>query len=331
MRTIEITVDVTGVAGPAERLSTAATVYLPDACPASCPVVFAFPGGGYSRRYYDLGIGGDSSYSQARHHTDRNMVLVACDHLCTGEATMPADPFAVTLEQLAEANAITTGAIADKLSTGTLEPDLPPLSISASVGIGQSMGGCILTVHQALSETFDAVGILGSSALHTTFPDPSGGVLPITVPRRGDDLHLATMPTMFTPEQFRYCFHFDDVPADVVDLDLGVGVGAGDSPAWRSAGAPPCAVTMLSPGVVAPEARAITVPVLVGCGQRDVVPDPHAEPAAYPASPDVTLVVVPKMGHMHNFAGTRRRLWDRLASWIDTVVDQRRSAGLESR
>lgn len=330
MRAVEITVDVTGVAGLAGPLSTAATVYLPDAIPASCPAVFAFPGGGYSRRYYDLNIGDDSSYSQARHHTDRNMVLVASDHLCTGEATMPADPFAVTLEQLAEANAITAGVIADKLTTGTLASDLPPISISASVGIGQSMGGCILTVHQGRRATFDAVAFLGWSGRHTAFPDPSGGTLPITVPRRGDDLHHALMPTMFSPDQFRYCFHYDDVPTEVVDLDLGVGVGAGDSPAWRSAGAPPCAMTMLSPGVVSPEARTITVPVLVASGQRDVVPDPHAEPAAYPGSPDVTLVVVPEMGHMHNFAGTRLRLWDRLAGWIDTVVDQRSSAGLES-
>jgi pimeloyl-ACP methyl ester carboxylesterase len=330
MRAVEITVDVTAVAGLAEPLSTAATVYLPDACPASCPVVFAFPGGGYSRHYYDLSIGIDSSYSQARHHTDRNMVVVACDHLCTGEATMPADPFAVTLEQLAEANAITAGFFADKLTTGTLASDLPPIAISALMGIGQSMGGCILTVHQALWETFDAVAFLGSSGRHTAFPDPSGGTLPITVPRRGDDLHLATMPTMFTPEQFRYCFHFDDVPAEVVDLDLGAGAGAGESPAWRSAGAPPCAMTMLSPGVVAPEAKAITVPVLVASGQRDVVPDPHAEPAAYPGSPDVTLVVVPEMAHMHNFAGTRVRLWDRLTGWIDTVVDRRSPAELES-
>jgi pimeloyl-ACP methyl ester carboxylesterase len=330
MRAVEITVDVSGVAGLAEPLSTAATVYLPDASPPSCPVVFAFPGGGYSRRYYDVSIGDDSSFSQARHHTDRNMVLVACDHLCTGEATMPADPLAVTLEQLAEANAITAGVIADQLTTGTLASDLPPLSISASVGMGQSMGGCILTVHQGRSETFDAVAFLGWSGRHTAFPDPSGGTLPITVPQRGDDLHHATMPTMFTPEQFRYCFHYDDVPTEVVDLDMGTGVGVGVSPAWRSAGAPPCAMTMLSPGVVAPEARAITVPVLVVSGQRDVIPDPHAEPAAYPGSPDVTVVVVPEMGHMHNFAGTRARLWDRLASWIDTVADQRAAVGLES-
>lgn len=234
---------------------------------------------------------------------------------------MPADPFAVTLEQLAEANAITADTITNKLTTGTLAADLPPIGISASVGIGQSMGGCILTVHQGRHETFDAVAFLGSSGLHTAFPDPSGGTLSITVPRRGADLHNAPMPTMFTPDLFRYCFHYDDVPPEVVDLDL----GAGENP-WRSTGAPPCAITMLSPGVVAAEAAAITVPVLVACGERDVVPDPHAEPAAYQGSPDVTVVVVPEMGHMHNFAGTRGRLWDRLARWVDTVVDQRSSA-----
>jgi len=135
-------------------------------------------------------------------------------------AFMPADPFAVSLEQLAEANAITAGVIVDQLTTGTLASGLPPLSVSALVGIGQSMGGCILTVHQALSETFDAVAFLGWSGVHTAFPDPSGGTLPITVPRREDDLHHATMPTMVTPEQFRYCFHYDDVPTEVVDLDL---------------------------------------------------------------------------------------------------------------
>ncbi|HEX4245704.1 MAG TPA: hypothetical protein VHY77_09060, partial [Acidimicrobiales bacterium] len=263
--------------------------------------------------------------SQATHHTDRGMVLVACDHLCTGESTTPAELMAVTLEQLAEANAITTAVIAEQLTTGTLHADLPPIAISASVGIGQSMGGCILTVHQGRWETFDAVALLGWSGRHTAFPGPSGGTVAITVPRRGDDLRSAPMPTMFTPELFRYCFHYDDVPVSVVDLDLGIGV----VPAWRSQGAPPCAMTMLSPGVVAAEAAAISVPVLVACGQRDVVPDPHAEPAAYPSSPDVTLVVVPEMAHMHNFAGTRRRLWERLARWIDAVVDQHRAVGLE--
>jgi pimeloyl-ACP methyl ester carboxylesterase len=316
MQTIELTVVAEGIAGLDQALPMAATVFLPEAPPPSCPAVFAFPGGGYSRRYFDLRIDDGTAYSQAQHHTDRGVVLVVIDHLCTGDSATPADPLAVTLEQLAEANAMAAGAITRRIETGSLGADGPPIRLSGAVGIGQSMGGCILTVQQGRWATFDAVAFLGWSGRHTAFPDPSGGTLPITVPARDDDLRAAPTPTMFTPEQFRFCFHYDDVPTEVVDADLGGGEG-GD---WRSSGAPPCAVTMLAPGVVAAEAAAITVPVLVACGERDVVPDPHAEPAAYPLSSDVTLTITPRMSHMHNFAGTREQLWDRLISWVNTVV-----------
>jgi len=46
-------------------------------------------------------------------------------------------------------------------------------------------------------------------------------------------------------------------------------------------------------------------PVLVACGERDVVPDPEGERAAYPLSPEVRIIAVPRMAHMHNFAATR--------------------------
>lgn len=76
----------------------------------------------------------------------------------------------------------------------------------------------------------------------------------------------------------------------------------------------------LGPGVVAVEAAAITTPVFIGVGDIDVVADAHAEPAAYPASRDVTVCVFPHMAHMHNFAPSRRALWDRLAAWATTVA-----------
>ncbi len=78
---------------------------------------------------------------------------------------------------------------------------------------------------------------------------------------------------------------------------------------WGSASVPACAVTMMTPGSVAAEAAAIDVPVLVACGERDVVPSPAAERSAYPNSPDVRVVVVPGMAHMHNFARTRTVVW----------------------
>src|SRR5207253_4513206 len=96
-------------------------------------------------------------------------------------------------------------------------------------------------------------------------------------------------------------FHYDDVPRDVVEADM-VDYPArnGRVPEWGSATMPPCAITMLSPGVVAPEAAVINVPVLVAVGERDVVPEPRAEPRAYQRSPDVTVSICPRMAHMHN-------------------------------
>ena len=79
---------------------------------------------------------------------------------------------------------------------------------------------------------------------------------------------------------------------------------------------------MMTPGSVAAEAAAIDVPVLIGCGERDVVPDPWAEPTAYRASSRVSVVVVPRMAHMHNFARTREQLW-RAVNHFATGVDAR--------
>jgi hypothetical protein len=55
-------------------------------------------------------------------------------------------------------------------------------------------------------------------------------------------------------------------------------------------------------------------------GERDVVPDPRGEVRAYGSSPSVDLYIGPKMAHMHNFAGTRQLLWQRLQAWGEWVA-----------
>jgi pimeloyl-ACP methyl ester carboxylesterase len=77
---------------------------------------------------------------------------------------------------------------------------------------------------------------------------------------------------------------------------------------------------MLAPGVVAVEAAAITCPVLVAAGERDVVPAPRAEPAAYKSSGDITVHVSATMAHMHNFASTREGFWQRIHRWGASVA-----------
>lgn len=313
MRSIDVVLDISGIEGLDDPLAVATTVHLPDQPLPTATAVVALPGGGYSRRYYDLPLEGD--YSQARHHTDRGLVVVALDHLCTGDSTTPADPFAVTLEQLAAADGAAWAEVRRRLAEGTLTEGLAPVGVARAVGIGQSMGGAILTVVQGNHSSFDAVAFLGWSGRHTSFPDPTGGRLTIEAPPRGADLRRAVLPEMFTPEHFRYCFHYDDVPEELVAADLS---GVGPAP-WKSAGAPVCAITLLSPGVVAEEAASVAVPVLVVAGERDVVPDLHAEAGAYPCSMDVTLLRLTRTGHMHNFASTRRPLWDRLVGWISSL------------
>jgi hypothetical protein len=49
-----------------------------------------------------------------------------------------------------------------------------------------------------------------------------------------------------------------------------------------------------------------------------------AAPAALPERPVVILavpgLVIPEMAHMHNFAGTRTRLWDRFSAWLAVLT-----------
>ena len=55
MRRFHLRIDVTNVLGSKVPLYIAATVHLPDAHdPAPTVVMFAFPGAGYSRGYFDL-------------------------------------------------------------------------------------------------------------------------------------------------------------------------------------------------------------------------------------------------------------------------------------
>jgi alpha-beta hydrolase superfamily lysophospholipase len=323
MREIEVRTDVTDVVGIGERLETVATVRLPDEIPADPVVCFAWPGGGYSRRYFTADLVGGSPGGQAGWHTARGWIVVACDYLHAGDSTACAEPTRLTFENLAAADRATVDNVLAVL-------ERVPRTL---LGIGHSLGGCLLTVQQGRHATFDAVAVLGWSGHHSMLWVPPGTPrVPRTYLARGTDFGALTREafTAAIPENdvaegelppSTPGFHHDDVPAAVVARDMIDYPGRrGDMPEWGTALMPPCAMTMMSPGSVAPEAASIRVPVLVGLGERDVCPDPLGEPRAYPESPDVTVVRIPRMAHMHNFAGTRERLWARIHAWGEGVA-----------
>jgi pimeloyl-ACP methyl ester carboxylesterase len=344
---VDLTVDVTDAAALGQPASTAVSVFLPDGPRADSPVVcFAFPGGGYARGYYSFDMPGAAGGGQAGFHTDRGWVLVACDHLGVGASTVPDDPNGLTYDNVARANHATVQHVTGLLERGELAEEFPPLVGATRIGIGQSMGGCFTIVLQGQHGVFDGIAALGYSAIHTVVPSRPGTpatAMPWMLRSAGADAPvLLNGPALAAAaasvegaedlataaaageHPFAWAFHYDDVPAEVVAADMAAGVDPDVAlPEWRSATTPACAMFMVTPGTVASEAAAITVPVLVAAGERDVVPDPWAEPKAYQSATDITVFVCPRMAHMHNFAGTRERFWRRIQLWGETVAASR--------
>lgn len=303
----------------------ACTIHYPDnpARGGRQIVIFAVPGGGYSRHYFDMRFEGHDGYSEAEYHTARGTIFVTIDHLGVGDSSL--DLVAeLTIERAADGYASCVRQIAGLLQAGQAAPELPAVSAPFLVGIGQSLGGGVTIVTQSRHGVFDAVAILGKSALHTVLPQPTfekfavqKSIFQFTRTTPLDELHVDAEAAK-VPD-FLYPFHWPEEPDDIVAHDMAGGYPrSGETasvPRYGSATTPVYAVTMMSPAFLTPDAARITVPVLIAGGERDVMPDVRREPTAFISSDDISVFVVPRMAHMHNFAPTRRRLWERVADW----------------
>ena len=325
-------IDVSGKVGAPGSVQIAATAFLP---PASLltdrPVaIFALPGGGTNRNYFDIHLPGREGYSQAEYLAKRGLIFIAIDHLGVGESTK-ANLDSLHIEDIARANDAAVGEIARRLELGTLAPGYPALPGIYKVGIGHSMGGGLTIIMQGRYGTYDAIAPLGYSAIHTVLPQRSeaerrrgteGSMRQAT--RWTDPRTLSLKQSAKATADYVYPFFWDDVPRDIIDADLGGGSPGQPSQAaklgnWSEPTIPNCVIAMMSPGYVAEEAALVRVPVLIMLGERDVVPNPLAEPAADQSASDIGVVIIPRMAHNHNFASTRQQLWDRLADWARSV------------
>lgn len=325
MQKIERRINVTEAAGLDEPVELAVTLYLPD--PALLPerpiAIFAAPGGGYSRRYFDLRFSGHEGYSEASWHAERGTIYIAVDHIGVGESTIP-DLSRITFQTLAATHDSCVRQILEMLRAGTVTKDFPVLSSVFAVGMGQSMGGGVSILTQGRFATFDAIAPCGVSAIHTALPQRDRAAF-----EHGKERFEPVLQGKITSHEttshegvdYRYAFHWEDVPDDILHEDMKGGYPIRrTSPDFGSLTIPHCAVQMMLPGAFAEDAARVIVPVLVANGERDTCPDPHAEAGAYRASRDVAIFIVPTMAHMHNFASTRRQLWQRLHEWCRVVA-----------
>lgn len=349
-------IDVTEAAGLGQRAHIAVTITLPDhGILGPCPVVcFAKPGGGYSRGYYTHVLPGPGDGAQARWHAERGWIFISVDHLGVGDSSL--HPGAtldfVTLARAAHA---AEQELTEDLRSGSLVEGYPSVPDMIRIGIGQSMGGCMTIVQQGRYHDYDGVGVLGYSAIHTS---PLHRNDPTISPWFGRDTLLAEPLAVLNrdavalgaarPDAGRGIgdrmmrnFHFNDVPEDLARSDLAhfnrpshldaKSHEGHERQPWHSFTFPnPVAPATLTPGIVAPEAAAVRVPVLCAFGERDVAREPKDEPKAYFSSPAIDVFVCPRMGHMHNFASTRELFWERIDNWAGWVRIAR-DAGLTAK
>ncbi len=301
MRSIDLQVDVTEAAALGEPAHVALTVTVPDELVPEPVVCFAKPGGGYARGYYtvDLPGPGPGHGDQADWHAARGWVFVSVDHLGVGASSLH-DPERLSYTPVVAASQAAEADVLHKLAAGTLIDGLPTVELPLTIGIGQSMGGCLTVVQQGRYHGYDGIGVLGYSALHT-HPPTAPGTPPLVMPWVPRDAlpsegiftngpALADVDPAAGPgaDAMAWGFHYDDVDPDVVRRDLeDFPTRGGDLPPWGSATVPATvAMWCLTPGGALPEAAALRCPVLVGLGERDVLVDPAVsrEPTSRPAA-----------------------------------------------
>jgi alpha-beta hydrolase superfamily lysophospholipase len=315
---IPLRFDVTAAVGSGEAVSQAAWAFLPERPSAARAILLCLAGGTYDKHYWHIEVDGRSGYSFGEQLAAAGYIVIAVDHLGIGESTDPVSSGPLGLELLASGDAEVARQVRRGLQRGNLFDAVPPVDVPL-VGIGHSMGSCLTTMVQAKAGVYDAVALLGYAVQITNVYEDTADAADLES-RVQQSIEAACQLTGASPEASHtigprsyLCdlFYAGEVPQQVIDADTAVQSRV----PVRAAG------EVTTPGFVAHHAAQLEIPVFLAFGAAvDVSPNPHAEPAHYTGSPDVTLYLVPKSGHCHNFASHRAELWDRVATWVPTVT-----------
>jgi hypothetical protein len=303
----ELVVDVSASLPFGDELNTiSADVHVPEGRPRA--VIVCWPGGSYDRRYWDAHIDGHPGYSAAEHLVAQGFVVVNADHLGVGRSSRPADVERVDVETMAAANDAFAREARRRLAAGV-----------PFVGVGHSLGGLICVVAQALHQTYDAVANLGythggKDVLEET--EVGGFSDPVAPRRAAEDQARAFFGATWDQgyavaarEPNHAWLHAPSVPPEVIAADDRT-VAAWPRQSY---------VDALLPGNTARYAAAVTAPVLIAFGDRDIPAHPRDDAGFYNGAPDITVLTLPDSAHCHNFATNRKLLWDRLGQWAESV------------
>ena len=309
-------------------------------------VLVCFPGGGMTRRYFDLPVPG---YSFARYAADHGFLIVLADHPGTGDSDAPDDGWSLTPGAVAsiEAAAVDRAWQCCRPATSTASrrwPRRPPSSASPTPWARTC------SYHQAARLRRESSGP----------PSPGGappgpparlrressrlyaGLVLLGWPPRPEyldpaDLVLgeldATDPAAFAREVVASARRRFNEPFPVMQrggsrllVNNAASLPDDIRQALASVRAPLLAVcghASMIPGTARRAAAAVDVPVFLGVGEHDIATSHHLIPNEFPASDDITLYVLPGAGHNQNVEPRREELWKRVTSWADQLSDRR--------
>jgi pimeloyl-ACP methyl ester carboxylesterase len=206
---------------------------------------------------------------------------------------------------MARVDLLAVSQVAADVRYGRVSPALPPLNAFRSVGVGHSMGAMIVTLQQAGAAVYDAVALL----CFTTRGLPE--VL------SEEERAVAAQPARGAADYARLAqARFGEPFPQIVQPARGESAAVAALARVQGRLAAVCAMQSMLPGNVAAEAAALTVPVLLAAGDRDLAGPPHDIPAAFTGSNDVRLVVVPRCGHHPFVVAGAARLYACLANWL---------------
>ena len=281
-------------------------------------LVCCLAGGGCRVSAFDAEVAGLADVSFARHLASFGFYVAAFDHPGIGSSTPVPDVYMLDASTVAAAQAHAVAEITRRLAEGAVSDTLGPIELDAVVGVGHSMGGMVLDVAQARHRPFHALAVVGHG----------GGGLPEVLTEeelalvgvRGPELEAAIRrlarkrfdPRSTVPAKLpaHGTFFTDDVPPELVDV----------SASQQAELLYHCGLQVLIPGSTAVEMAAIDVPLFLGYGEHDLISPTHDVVASYPSATDVTLFVLAGAGHMVFHAANRTVLWDRIATWIQSVA-----------
>jgi pimeloyl-ACP methyl ester carboxylesterase len=317
VRRCSVSIDVSALA-PAGCRRIAADLFMSQNVRPTPLLWVCVPGGGMSRRYFDLDVAGqNAAFSMARHLAAGGDLVVTVDPPGVGESDAPDDGYTLTPRVVADVLAAALDGLRAELGGDAFAADAGLSSVvpRAVVGLGHSAGALLVAFQQAHHHSYDVLALFGFSA--SGLPDVlnEDEVRYAGHPERlSEDVKRLTRARFGEPLP-EWSSSTGELGPRAVTAQVDMAFAAATSRLLAQVG-----MTAIVPGSVQPELDELRIPIFAALGEHDLGGTLDVLPGQLSACGDLTLFLLEGAGHNHNVAVNRRLLWDRVARWATSVT-----------